>query len=192
MFGQPLSHTSQVNIHQQCLSSATFSEMKVPTATAAQDMHLLGEPSGVVKKPRRNKKFEIHFNRQLAPGGSKAVTPVCKKYIPDVNGEFYSQILIAIKKGIKFVLCIIDIDVRGNDFYIPRIPKLIRFCNDNSIPVVNFNEEGAAAIGLTTSDLITHWFTTDTKTIIKPTYSIFSTPETHEYLKEKSPDALIL
>ena len=133
---------------------------------------------------------EVHFNRDFAPGGCRAVTPKCKKYIPDKKGNFFCEVEKALKEDVKLVTCLVDINSNEHS-YLLSVIKLVDFCNHYSIPVVDFQLETDVALGRKTKTLIRDHFLPSTKTLVKPTCSIFSTPETHEMLFEFMPDALI-
>lgn len=148
---------------------------------------LKGRPSGKVETPVRHEMGEIHFDRKLVPGGEKSVIPVCKNYEPTTKNEFYSEIEGALSNGVKFVLCLIDIHSTDKSKLIP----LIMFCKRNNIEIINFDHVQSVAGGRKTPDEIAEHLPKDTRTIIKETASIFSSPETHEYLRAISPDALI-
>ena len=149
-----------------------------------------GIPSCRVINPqeREDKKGDIHFNRELAPDGKHAIRALCKEYRPDTHREFYNEIELAKSRGIKFTLCLIDTWFNEES----SIISLVEFCKRHGIHIIDFNTELVAAIGSGTSDNIKKHFPENTPEIIKQTYSIFSTPDTHEMLDKLKPDALIV
>ncbi len=181
--------TNRLQSHQA--ESYEFENSRTSKKKGAEVRILEGKPSERVIKPRLFiRSGEIHFNRDLSPGGIRAVTPKCKKYIPDVEGKLYNEVSIALTKGIRFVTCLIDLNPHDS-FTLMNALILIEFCNTHSIPIIKFSLESDVAGGYKFPKSVRMQLTPTTKNIIKPTYSIFSTPDTHEVLKDFIPDALI-
>lgn len=169
------------------ISGRAFQPEKICDAKVEQaTSHSL--PSDRVVAPKVRERGQVHFNKKLAPDGAECFVPQCKPYIPDTSQEFYSQINMALSNGVKFVVFIIDAMTFNNN----SIIDLIEFCKKQNIPIVDIEFENNSARGWGTHECYKKHYPETAHKIIKPTLSIFSTPETHEYLKEKKPDALIV
>ncbi len=182
---------STLSCHKLSYPCAQQYSDQYKTKEDGKKQNIRGIPSGKVTTPRKSKQDgEVHFNRDLAPRGCKAITANCMRHTPNIEEGFYEQINVALKNRIHFVTCLIDL---GSDegFVIPNVADLVMFSNHHSIPVINYIDESDAAYGNKTPKIVSKHFLTGTKNIIKPTFSIFSTPETHETLYDLKPDALI-
>ena len=169
-------------------TNSNFHQVSLRPKSAERSELFCGRESGEVKKPfRYHDKGDICFNASLTPHREKAVVAVCKNYFPDIESEFYFQIQRAIEKNVKFVLCLVDV----YKLHKGRAVQLIEFCKRNKIDIINFEYSQNRCLHRKTPEEIVRHFPKGTPTIFKETFSIFSSPETHEHLKRLSPDALI-
>ncbi|MCL6272178.1 cysteine hydrolase [Sansalvadorimonas sp. 2012CJ34-2] len=149
-----------------------------------------GEPSWRVLSPKLRSIGEIHFNRELAPSGKESVIASnYLSYTPDISGDFYDEIDKALRSGLKFVLCLID--VYSDAEYIEELKKLVVFCKDRKIDIINFEFEPILAKAKKKCK-IANFLPQSTPNIVKPMPSIFSTPETHDHLRRLNAGALII
>ena len=128
------------------------------------------------------------FPEAYKPNGDNSIVAVCRPYEPVMSENLFSQVANAQGYGLTFAACIIDPYSAKNQ---EAIVTLIDFCSENNIPVLIYRFASLEAAGKTIPSSIATRLPATATHIMKTTYSIFSSPETHRHLRDINPDALI-
>ncbi|CAM3460492.1 hypothetical protein [Parendozoicomonas haliclonae] len=150
-------------------------------------------PSGLTQPylnstPEKKESPATHFPNNLRPGSSNAVVAIPKPYTPDTSQPFYEELKKALDNNVKLVACLVD----AYGCNTTEIGELVIFCRDHNIEILNVEFDIYSDHGKEISGIISSEFPEHTRTAIKSTQSIFSSPQTHHFLRQHAPDGIII